>query len=76
MKVLLMENNPLFPTRSSLPKAPPVPEEPTDRLPRGELVCEICGKIFKTHSQLDRHMESMHGHPEKTHLQPHTGHLK
>ncbi len=71
-----MENNPLFPTRSDLPKAPPIPEESTGTLPRGELVCEICGKIFKTHSQLDRHMESMHGTPEKDHLERHAEHMQ
>jgi hypothetical protein len=66
-----MEKNPSLPNRSVYPKAPPVPEEPTDTLPRGELVCEICGKVFKTHSQLDRHLENMHGTPEKTHTAPH-----
>jgi len=57
--------------RKTLPKAPPVPEEPTDRLVPGPLVCEICGKTFHAHSQLDRHMEQAHGNPEKTHVKPH-----
>lgn len=56
-----------------IPKAPPVPEEPIDRMAPSPLVCNICGKTFKTHSELDRHMEHMHGHPEKTHLGPHVG---
>ena len=34
-------------------------------------ICEICGKAFKTHAQIDRHMEHMHGNPEKTHTAPH-----
>ncbi len=60
--------------RLALPKAPPVPEEPLDRLARGPLVCEICGKTFKTHSELDRHMENVHGSPEKTHTTAHPAH--
>jgi hypothetical protein len=55
-----------------IPKAPPVPEEPLDRMPKSGLACEICGRTFKTHSELDRHLEHMHGTPEKTHLKPHT----
>jgi len=66
-----MERKTAFPTHSILPKAPPVPEEPTGKITAGPLVCEICGKTFKTHSQLDRHMEQAHGNPEKTHTGPH-----
>jgi hypothetical protein len=55
-----------------IPQAPPVPEEPLENLPRSNLICEICGRVFKTHSQLDRHLEHMHGHPEKTHIRLHT----
>jgi hypothetical protein len=66
-----MEKILAFPVYLVLPKAPPVPEEPLDKMPRGELVCEICGKAFKTHSQLDRHREQMHGSPEKTHTGRH-----
>jgi hypothetical protein len=54
-----------------IPKAPPVPEEPLENIPRSNLVCEICGKTFRTHSELDRHMESTHGQPEKTHVRRH-----
>jgi hypothetical protein len=57
--------------RSRIPEAPPVPEEPTEQIPRGNLVCQICSKVFKTHSQLDRHFEHEHGTPEKTHLEKH-----
>jgi AbrB family looped-hinge helix DNA binding protein len=46
--------------RSTLPKAPPVPEEPLDTMPKGELVCDICGKTFKSHTQLDRHKMTEH----------------
>jgi hypothetical protein len=66
-----MQNKILVSTRSTLPKAPPVPEEPLDKIAPGPLVCEICGKTFKTHSELDRHMENVHGNPEKTHTHPH-----
>ncbi|MGD6807324.1 MAG: C2H2-type zinc finger protein [Candidatus Bathyarchaeia archaeon] len=62
-----------FPVYSA-PKASPVPEEPLDKMPPNRLVCEICGKTFKTHSEFDRHLEQMHGTPEKTHLTKHTGH--
>lgn len=56
---------------SKIPSAPPVPEEPLEKMPHGQLVCAICGKTFKVHSELDRHMENMHGSPEKTHLSRH-----
>ncbi|MGD6853376.1 MAG: C2H2-type zinc finger protein [Candidatus Bathyarchaeia archaeon] len=55
-----------------IPEAPPVPEEPLENMPRSNLVCEICGRVFRTHSELDRHMENMHGQPEKTHIRSHT----
>ena len=58
-------------TSSVLPKAPPLHEEPIRSLEPSKLVCHICGKAFKTHSELDRHMENVHGAPEKTHTKPH-----
>jgi len=58
--------------QSNLPKAPPVPEEPLDQMAPSLLVCRMCGKTFKTHIELDRHTEQMHGQPEKTHTKPHT----
>jgi hypothetical protein len=57
---------------SVLPHSPPVPEEPLEINPKSKLACAICGKTFRTHSELDRHMEHMHGNPEKTHLSPHS----
>lgn len=57
--------------QTDLPKAPPVPEEPLDRMVPSSLVCRVCGKIFKTHLELDRHMENMHANPERTHVGPH-----
>jgi hypothetical protein len=57
--------------RSTLPKVPPLHEEPIQGLSSEKEVCEICGKTFKTHTQLDRHMEHEHGNPEKTHTKPH-----
>jgi predicted transcriptional regulator len=46
--------------RSKLPKAPPLHEEPIGGMEPGEMVCEICGKAFKTKSQLERHMLTEH----------------
>ena len=57
-------------TRSILPKAPPLHEEPIRGIEPGKIVCQICGKTLKTHTQLDRHMEHAHGSPEKTHTAP------
>ncbi|MCW4004384.1 MAG: C2H2-type zinc finger protein [Candidatus Bathyarchaeota archaeon] len=58
--------------RSILPKMPPSSsQEPLRGVEAGKIVCPICGKTFKTHSQFDRHYESMHGTPEKTHTKPH-----
>ena len=54
-----------------IPQAPPVPQEPTDKMPHSSLACGICARVFKTHSELDRHMEHAHGAPEKTHTKPH-----
>jgi hypothetical protein len=54
-----------------LPKAPPLHDEPIEGLSSEKEKCEICGKTFKTHTQLDRHMEHEHGNPEKTHTGPH-----
>lgn len=58
-------------TPSDLPKVPPLHEEPVSGLVLSKEVCRICGKSFKTHSELDRHMENVHGTPEKTHTKPH-----
>jgi len=58
-------------TRPVLPKGPPMHEEPVSGLTLGKEVCKICGKSFKTHSELDRHVENVHGTPEKTHTGPH-----
>jgi hypothetical protein len=55
-----MRKIPFSSTRSVLPKAPPVPEEPLENMPKSELVCDICGKTFRTHSQLDRHKTTEH----------------
>ncbi len=55
----------------NLPKAPSLHEEPIEGLSSEKEKCEICGKTFKTHTQLDRHMEHEHGNPEKTHTGPH-----
>ena len=57
--------------RFILPNAPSLHEEPIRGIYANKEVCKICGKTFKTHSQLDRHMEQMHGHPEETHISPH-----
>jgi hypothetical protein len=56
---------------STLPKAPPLHDEPIEGLSSEKEICEICGKAFKTHTQLDRHKEHEHGSPEKTHTGPH-----
>ena len=61
-------------TRSVPPREPPQHEEPIRTTEPSRLACEICGRAFKTHSELDRHMENMHGSPEKTHTRPHSGH--
>ena len=58
-------------TQSVLPKSPRLHEEPVGGQLLGKEVCKICGKLFKTHSELDRHMENVHGEPEKTHTGPH-----
>jgi hypothetical protein len=55
----------------SLPKGPPLHEEPIEGRQSGLEVCEICGKRFKTHAELDRHLENAHGNPERTHTKPH-----
>jgi Zinc-finger double-stranded RNA-binding len=60
-----MQKTPFSSTHSVLPKAPPVTEEPLDTMPKSELVCELCGKTFKTHSQLDRHKTTEHEVPEQ-----------
>jgi hypothetical protein len=55
-------------------REPPTHEEPVHTLQPSRLECEICGKAFKTHTELDRHLENVHGNPEKTHTGPHSGH--
>jgi hypothetical protein len=62
-----MNTTPIFPCRSTYPHAPPVAEEPLENLPKSELVCDICGKAFKSHSQLDRHKTSEHEKSEEAH---------
>ena len=42
-------------------KARPVPEEPLENTPQNPLRCQICGKVFSNHSQVDRHMQTQHG---------------
>ncbi len=42
-------------------EAQPVPEEPRENMPPSRLLCQICGKAFKTHTQVDRHMQTDHG---------------
>ncbi|MCL5878022.1 MAG: hypothetical protein M1540_09450 [Candidatus Bathyarchaeota archaeon] len=38
---------------------PPLSQEIYDRLPR-ELVCEVCGKIFRSPTQLNMHQFTVH----------------
>ena len=57
-----------------VPESHPMHEEPVSTVEPSRLACEICGKAFKTHTELDRHMENAHGNPEKTHTGTHTGH--
>ena len=54
-----------------LSETSPPHDEPVRTTEPSKLDCEICGKTFKTHSELDRHMENVHGNPEKTHTKPH-----
>ncbi len=60
---------------SNLPEASSLHEESISGLEVGKEVgkevCQICGKAFRTHSELDRHVENVHGAPEKTHTRPH-----
>lgn len=58
-------------THTNPPREPPTHEEPVRTLEPSRLQCEICGVAFKTHTELDRHMEHAHGTPEKTHVRPH-----
>ena len=60
--------------RSHEAETSPMHEEPVRTVEPSRLACEICGRAFKTHTELDRHMENMHGSPERTHTGPHTGH--
>ncbi len=50
-------------------EAKPVPEEPLENMPRSPLRCEICGRVFSDHSQVDRHMQTMHGSVEGRELE-------
>ncbi|MCW3995613.1 MAG: hypothetical protein NWE98_05630 [Candidatus Bathyarchaeota archaeon] len=50
--------------RSKLPQAPPLHEEPIRGIEVGKVICQICGKAFKTHAQMDRHMLTEHKSPE------------
>jgi hypothetical protein len=61
----LLSLSSMFKIRSTIPRAPPVPEEPLETMPPSNLVCEICGKVFKTHSELDRHKTTAHEIPEE-----------
>jgi uncharacterized C2H2 Zn-finger protein len=61
-------------TQSNPSRESPMHEEPVRSTEPSRLECEICGKAFKTHTELDRHLENVHGNPEKTHTGPHTGH--
>jgi hypothetical protein len=42
-------------------EARPVPEEPLENTPPNRLRCQICGKVFGTHIQVDKHMQTQHG---------------
>ena len=70
-----MVGNKKVKTWSAPPEVPPIHDESISGLEVGKEVgrevCQICGKAFKTHSELDRHMENIHGSPEKTHRGPH-----
>lgn len=57
---------------SKLPQAPPLHEEPLRGIEAGKLSCRICGKTFTNKTRLTRHMEHMHGTPEKTHTKDHS----
>jgi len=61
-------------SQSNRSREPPTHEEPVRTVEPSRLACEICGKAFKTHTELDRHIENAHGNPEKTHTGTHTGH--
>lgn len=65
------KSNKQMKTQPVHPKVPPIHEEPIEGLSSEKEICEICGKAFKTHTQLDRHKENDHGNPEKTHTGPH-----
>ena len=58
----------------SYSREPPKHEEPIRTAEPSKLECHICGKVFKAHAELDRHMENTHGNPEKTHTKPHFAH--
>jgi hypothetical protein len=45
-------------------EAPPVPEEPLETMQPSKFRCEICGKIFRRHTEVDRHMATEHESPE------------
>ena len=58
---------PFFPCNAHVHRAPPVPDEPLERMPKSDLVCDICGKTFKVHSELDRHKTSVHERSDEAH---------
>ncbi len=42
-------------------EASPVPEEPLENTPPSHLRCQICGKVFNSHAEVDRHKQTQHG---------------
>ena len=59
-----MVKNKKLKTKPIPPKMPPMHDESMSGLEVGKEVgkgvCQICGKAFKTHSELDRHIENIH----------------
>jgi DNA-binding transcriptional regulator LsrR (DeoR family) len=50
--------------RPTLPKAPPLHEEPLRGIDPSKVTCEICGRPFANKGQLNRHMMNEHESPE------------
>jgi len=46
--------------RSTIPKTPPLHEEPLRGIDPRKILCEICGKAFSSKNTLDRHMINEH----------------